>query len=53
MAKFRVKTPLRKDGNDYGPGDTIDLTKKEAVAIGSDVLDPINDPKAENNGAAN
>jgi hypothetical protein len=39
-----VKTPVRHDGDDFAPGDTIDLTKKQADAIGSDVLDPINEP---------
>jgi hypothetical protein len=50
MPKFKVNTPVRHDGEDYAPGDTIDLTKKQADAIGSDTLDAINDPKAAANG---
>jgi hypothetical protein len=41
MPKFKVKTPVRHDGDDFAPGDTIELTKKQADVIGSDVLDPM------------
>jgi hypothetical protein len=44
MPKFKVKTPVRHDGDDFAPGDTIELTKKQADAIGPDVLDPLNEP---------
>jgi hypothetical protein len=51
MPKYRVKTPVRHDGDDFGPGETIELSKKQADAMGSDVVDPINDPKPEKDGA--
>lgn len=51
VPKFLVKTPLRKDGQDFGPGDTVELSKKQADGIGSDVLDPINDTKENGTGA--
>jgi hypothetical protein len=45
MPKYRVKTPIRHDGEDFGPGDTIELTQRQAEAIGADTLEPINEPK--------
>ncbi|HKV94888.1 MAG TPA: hypothetical protein VJW20_20250 [Candidatus Angelobacter sp.] len=44
MPTFKVKTPLRHDGKDYAPGDTVDLSAKEAKAI-SHAVELIKNPK--------
>lgn len=35
MAKYRVQHHLRRDGKEYGPGDTITLSAAEAALCGS------------------
>jgi hypothetical protein len=39
----KVKTPVRHDGDDYAPGETITLTEEQAAAMGNDVVEPIRD----------
>ena len=45
MPKFSVKTPVRLDGDDYAPGESIELTAKQAAAMGEDVVTPIIETK--------
>lgn len=45
MPKYLVKSPLRHDGQDYEPGETVDLTKKQAEAMPATV-EPV-EKKAE------
>jgi uncharacterized protein YgbK (DUF1537 family) len=33
VASFKVKTPIRKDGEDYAPGEIIQLSAKEAATM--------------------
>lgn len=40
---FLVKTPVRKDDKSYEPGDTVQLSQKEADAMGDDVVAKLND----------
>jgi hypothetical protein len=46
MPKFKVKTPVRHNGDDFAPGETIDLTQKQAEEMGADVVESISS-KAE------
>jgi hypothetical protein len=51
MPTYKVKTPVRKDGTDFAPGETIELSVKEAKAIGTDVVERIPEAtKAAGNG---
>lgn len=41
MPSYKVKTPVRKDGTDFAPGETIELSVKDAKAMGPDVVERI------------
>jgi hypothetical protein len=45
VANFKVKTPIRKDGQDYAPGEIIQLSAKEAAAM-PHAVDPAPDAKS-------
>jgi hypothetical protein len=42
----RVKTPVRHDGDDYAPGETITLEEEQAAAMGNDVVEPLRSKEA-------
>jgi hypothetical protein len=48
----RVRTPVRHDGEDYAPGETITLDEEQAAAIGSDVVQPLRQKNEDSDGAA-
>jgi hypothetical protein len=41
MPSYKVKSPVRKDGTDFAPGETIDLSVKEAKEMGPDVVERV------------
>lgn len=47
MPSYKVKTPIRHDGKDYAPGDSIDLAAKEAKAI-PHAVELIREAKSDN-----
>ena len=51
MPKFLVKTPLRKDGQDFAPGDTVEMSIKDARTVGEDVLEAVKEAVKNNTGA--
>jgi hypothetical protein len=53
-ATHRVKTPVRHNGDDYLPGETIALAQEDAEAMGNDVVEPLRSKEnAGSDGAAN
>lgn len=49
MAKYRVKTPICKDGSDFAPGSQIELSAEQAAAMpwAVEPLPPARDPRGE------
>jgi hypothetical protein len=53
MPSYKVKTPVRKDGTDYAPGEAIQLSVKEANAMGTDVVERVKEAASNGDGANN
>jgi hypothetical protein len=51
MPSYTVRTPIRKDGEDYAPGEKIDLSEKQAAAI-AHAVEPARESKASASAAA-
>jgi hypothetical protein len=50
MPSYKVKSPVRKDGTDFAPGETIDLSVKEAKEMGPDVVERAKASDSNGNG---